>query len=72
MWKFPLPGIGHVRAARRKFMAPGIFGTVEPPTRGELSLSLRRQLLFHPSRVRQCITKGDVHDRMLIKPMILL
>ena len=47
--KLALPGIGHVLAAGRELVAPGIFGAVEPATRGEFPFRLGRQVLASPS-----------------------
>src|SRR5580704_9234597 len=44
-WKFTLPGIGHVRAAGREFVAPGKLGAVEAAPRSELPLGFGRQIL---------------------------
>src|SRR5262245_248126 len=63
-----LPGVGHVPAARRELVAPGIFGTVEPAARRELPFRFARQRLAGPIGVSLGIAIGDMHHRMIVEP----
>ena len=56
--KLALPGVGHVLATGREFVAPGEFGAVEAAARGELPFGLGRQVLAGPSRIGQRIGIG--------------
>src|SRR5206468_5659396 len=53
--KLALPGIGLVLAAGREFVAPGIFGAIEPASRGEFPFGFGGQILAGPMRVGQRI-----------------
>ena len=63
--EFALPGIGHVFAVRREFIAPGKLGTLEAAARGELPFGFRRQFLSGPLRVSFGIFVRDVDDGMI-------
>ena len=65
--KFALPGVGHVLAAGREFIAPGELGAVEAAARGKLPFGFGRQVLAGPSRIGQRIGIRDVHDRMIVE-----
>src|SRR6202043_212914 len=63
-----LPGIRHLLAARRKFVAPGELGAAEAAARGELPLGLGGQLLAGPPGVGFRVAIGDVDDRVIVEP----
>ena len=65
--KVALPGVSHVLAAGREFVAPGELGTVETATRGEFPFGFGRQLLASPSCVGECIAKRHMHHRMIVE-----
>ena len=66
--KFTLPGIGHVTAGRREFIAPGKFGAVEPAARCKFPFRFGRQILASPFRVGERIAEGHMHDGMIVQP----
>ena len=64
--KLALPGVGHVRAAGRELVAPGIVDAVEPAARGEFPFRFGRQLLAGPCGVGERVGERDMHDRMVV------
>src|SRR5258706_12707456 len=67
-WKLTLPGICHVTAGRREFIAPRKFGAVEPATRCKFPFLFRRQTLASPFRVGERIAESHMQDWMIVQP----
>ena len=67
--KFALPGVGHVLAAGRELVAPGVVGAVEPAARREFPFGFGRQLLAGPARVSERVGERHVHDRMIVEAL---
>ena len=67
--EFALPGIGHVTAVGREFVAPGKFGAVKPAARRKFPFRFGRQVLAGPLRVGERVAEGHMHDRMIVEPV---
>ena len=65
--KLSLPGVGHMLAAGDKFVAPGIFRTIETATSGEFPFSFGRKLLSGPLGVSFHVAIRDMDDRMIVE-----
>src|SRR4029453_7870107 len=65
--EFSLPGICHVTAGRREFIAPRKFGVLKPAARREFPFRFGRQILASPFGVGERITEGHMHDRMIVQ-----
>ena len=63
-----LPGVGHVLAGGREFLAPGELCAVEAAARGKFPLGLGRQLLAGPFGIGLGVLVGDLHHRMVVEP----
>ena len=59
-------------AAGREFVAPRELGTVESAARGELPFGFGRQILAGPVRVSLGVRVGDVHNGVVVEPLIEL
>jgi hypothetical protein len=66
--EFTLPGICHVTAGRREFIAPRKFGVREPAARREFPFRFGWQILASPFGVGERIAEGHMHDRMIVQP----
>src|SRR5882724_12757030 len=67
-WKLTLPGICHVTAMRREFIAPRKLGAVEPAARCKFPFRFGWQILASPFRVGERIAEGHMHDWMIVQP----
>ncbi len=67
MRKRALPGIGHVAIVLLEGVAPGVFGVLKTPARGELPFGLGRQLDSSPGGVAQDVHPGHVDDGVVIQ-----
>ena len=65
--KFTLPGVGLVLAAGGEFIAPGIFGTVEPAARGKFPFGFSRQILASPACVGERVYERDLDHWMVVE-----
>src|SRR5437763_16887623 len=62
-----LPGIRHVLATRRQFVAPGEFRAVESAARRKFPFGFGRQFLPGPFGIGFDIPAGAGHDRVAIE-----
>src|SRR5207253_5846104 len=67
-WEVAMPGVRHLPSVRRKLVAPGELGAVEPAARGEFPFSFGWQFLAGPVRIGERIPVSDLHDRMVVQP----
>jgi hypothetical protein len=65
--KVALPGVGHVFAAGREFVASSELGTVEAAARSEFPFGLSRQVFAGLFCVSQRIAERHMHDRVAVQ-----
>ena len=66
--KFTLPGVGHVTAVRREFIAPRKFGVFKSAARCKFPFRFGRQFLAGPLRVGERVVERHMHDGMIVQP----
>ena len=65
--KFTLPGVGHVTAVRREFIAPGKFRVFKAAARCKFPFSFGWQFLAGPLCVGERIVERHMHHRMVVE-----
>src|SRR4029077_11603546 len=64
-----LPSVGHMFAARSKFVTPNELRTIQPSARSELPLGFRWQLFSYPFGIGFNVFVGDMHHGMFRFPL---